>query len=122
MSELDNQIKNLIDNDRWIIYCQPEYRKCPNCDVLKELFSVNRIDFESVDIFTPESATELAVRDVFPKYTPVLQKGSNVYYKQLWSDHGVSLNIPRIKYIVDSKKEDWIDVSGSECKDGVCKI
>lgn len=123
MTKLDDYIKKAVDNETWLLYKQPSNKKCPNCELLENFLKLNNIEFENIDIYTPEAATELAMHYCFPIYTPVLQKGYFIYYKQLWLEHGKKLNLSKIKWILDPDKKDWIDLDGEiECKDGVCKI
>lgn len=125
MTELDKRIENAVNNNIWIVYRQPVHKKCPNCEILKEMLRINDISFVSINIATPEAMTELAFRgSCFPKFTPVLQKGYSIYYRQLWKTHGKELHIPRIRYIIDPDKQDWIDTKETEqiCKDGICEI
>lgn len=133
MTKLDDKIKMLVDKNNWvvflqpwIVYRQPENRKCPNCEILEKLLEINDIGFASINIATPEALTELAFRDsCFPKFTPVLQRGDGVFYKQLWKIHGEELDIDMIKHILDPNKKDWIDLADSDakkCENGVCEI
>jgi hypothetical protein len=123
LTKLDDFIKRTVASEMWMIYVQPPHKKCPNCEMLESFFEINNIKFERIDIYTPEAASEMGFRYVFPIYTPVLQKGLKVYYKQLWSEHGKKLNFSAIKDIIDPYREDWIDIENEkECKDGVCEI
>lgn len=126
MTKLDDFIKETVGNGTWMIYVQPPDRKCPNCELLERFFEINSIKYERIDIHTPEAATEMGFRYVFPIFTPVIQKGFKVYYKQLWSQHGKKLNFEAIKDIIDPYRENWIDLEeekkGVTCEGDVCKI
>lgn len=126
MTELDNKIKNAFDNNIWIVYRQPENKKCPNCEILERMFKMNNIEYKSIDISTPESLTELAFRaSCFPKFTPVLQKGKHVYYRELWKEHGKVLDLERIKILIDGNRRwDSNEVDSNEvvCEGDVCEI
>jgi hypothetical protein len=57
-------------------------------------------------------------------FTPVLQVDNDVYYRELWAEHGKTLDIPRIRKLVDSSKIDWRDIEDTDimCEGGVCKL
>lgn len=122
MTKLDKEIELAIGYEDWIVYVQPESKKCPNCEILETFMTINNILYLSVNMITPEAMTELYFRYCFPAYTPVLQKGTKIYHKELWNEYGKTLNLERIKYILDPSKKDWIDVKEGSCEGGVCKI
>ena len=117
-SELKPTVKHIV------VYRQPRSRKCPNCEILENLLKINNIEFDSVNLVTPESMTEMATHWIFPMFTPVLQIDGKIYYKELWSIHGKILNIPEIKKLIDKTKKDWKDIEDNEviCEGGVCTI
>lgn len=124
LTELDNVIKNAFDSNVWIVYRQPKSKKCPNCEILEKVLEMNNIKFESVDIATPESLTELAFRaSCFPKFTPVLQRGERVYYRELWKEHGKVLDLERIKELIGvNGNREWKDLNTVICEGDVCSI
>jgi len=63
----------LADTQNLIIYTL-EY--CPNCEILKEYLTRNRIPFDEKDMSTAESLTELRICGVFVNEAPVLRSGS----------------------------------------------
>jgi hypothetical protein len=106
------------------VYRQPKSRHCINCEILENLLRVNNIEFDSINIFTPETMTDMAMHYVFPIYAPVLQINNNIYNKELWLIGGETLNISEIKKLVDGSRKDWKDIENIEttCDCGVCKI
>jgi glutaredoxin len=63
----------LADTQNLIIYTL-EY--CPNCEILKEYLTRNRIAFDEKDMSTAESLTELRICGVFVNEAPVLRSGN----------------------------------------------
>ena len=106
------------------VYRQPKNKKCFNCEILENLLMVNNVEFDSINIVTPETMTEMAMHHVFPIYAPLLQINNDIYNKELWLVGGKTLNIPEIKKLVDSSRKDWKDVRDTDmmCDCGVCKI
>ncbi len=76
------------------VYRQPRNRKCSNCEILENLLMANNVEFDSINIVSPETMTEMAMHHVFPMYTPVLQINDDIYNTELWLDRGKILNIP----------------------------
>ncbi len=59
---------------------------CPNCKVLKESIKEMKLEFEEVDMATPESLTELRMNGVFTMAAPVLQVDDKFYtYNELFT-------------------------------------
>lgn len=54
-------------------------RTCPKCEQLKAALDKEGIDFEIVDISTPEALTELRINGVFTLSAPVLQVEEDFY-------------------------------------------
>ena len=54
-------------------------RTCPKCEQLKAALDKEGIDFEIVDISTPEALTELRINGVFILSAPVLQVEEDFY-------------------------------------------
>jgi hypothetical protein len=106
------------------VYRQPKNRKCSNCETLENLLTINDVEFDSINIVTPEAMTDMAMRHIFPIYTPILQINESVFNKELWLVRGKTLNIPEIKKLVDSSRKDWKDVGCADtvCDCGTCKI
>lgn len=52
---------------------------CPKCEELKSAIASRGIEFEVVDMSTPEALTELRVNGVFTLSAPVLFDGSRYY-------------------------------------------
>lgn len=92
------------------VYRQPRNKKCSNCEVLENLLMTNNVEFDSINIVTPETMTDMAMRHVFPMYTPVLQINDDIYDTELWLIRGKTLNIPEIKKLVDGSRKYWNDV------------
>ncbi len=133
-SELDLLIEDAVNKEQWIIYVQFLGRECPNCELLEKFLTINGIEHQPINIRTPEAATEMAFRGCMPKngsvleacipkFTPVLQRGKTVFYRELWQEHGKTLDFDRIKQLIDPNKSEWVDVVKThECKDGVCSL
>jgi len=54
-------------------------KDCPKCMQLKMTLTGKGIEFDSIDMSTPEALTELRVNGVFTLSAPVLQVGDNFY-------------------------------------------
>ncbi len=54
-------------------------KTCPKCEQLKKALKKADIQFENLDISTPEALTELRVNGVFALSAPVLQAGDSFY-------------------------------------------
>lgn len=54
-------------------------KTCPKCEQLKKALSGAGIQFENLDMATPEALTELRVNGVFTLSAPVLQAGESFY-------------------------------------------
>ncbi|WGI17597.1 glutaredoxin domain-containing protein [Methanonatronarchaeum sp. AMET-Sl] len=52
---------------------------CSKCERLKQYFLENDIDFEEVDMASPESRSELAMNEVFTLSAPVLNIEDSYY-------------------------------------------
>lgn len=52
---------------------------CSKCEMLKRALKEKGIDFQIVDMATPEALTELRINGVFTLAAPVLQAG-NMFY------------------------------------------
>jgi glutaredoxin-like protein NrdH len=55
---------------------------CPKCEQLKTSLNKAGLDFESLDMATPEALTELRINGVFSLAAPVLQVGERFYTVQ----------------------------------------
>jgi glutaredoxin len=73
-SEYKGGVK-LADTSELVVYTL-EY--CPNCEILKEYLTRNRIPFNEKDMATAESLTELRINGVFVNEAPVL-RGAGVF-------------------------------------------
>ncbi len=60
----------MADTSEMVVYTL-EY--CPNCEILKEYLTRNRIPFNEKDMATAESLTELRISGVFVNDAPVLR-------------------------------------------------
>ncbi|MBE0522631.1 MAG: glutaredoxin family protein [Candidatus Methanoperedenaceae archaeon] len=59
---------------------------CPNCRVLKQSIKEMKLEFEEVDMATPEALTELRMNGVFTMAAPVLQVDDEFYtYNELFT-------------------------------------
>lgn len=59
---------------------------CPNCRVLKQSIEKMNMEFNEVDMSTPESLTELRMNGVFTMAAPVLQVDNKFYtYEELFT-------------------------------------
>jgi len=54
-------------------------KSCPKCEQLKAALHKAGIDFENIDMSTPEALTELRINGVFTLSAPVLQAGEDFY-------------------------------------------
>jgi glutaredoxin len=54
-------------------------KTCPKCEQLKKALERAGIQFENLDMATPEALTELRVNGVFTLSAPVLQAGEGFY-------------------------------------------
>ena len=54
-------------------------KTCPKCEQLKKALAEAGIQFENLDMATPDALTELRVNGVFTLAAPVLQVGENFY-------------------------------------------
>ncbi len=61
---------------KYVVYST---KTCPRCEQLKKALKAWGIEFENVDMATPEALTELRVSGVFTLSAPVLQAGENFY-------------------------------------------
>ncbi|MCR3883479.1 glutaredoxin domain-containing protein [Methanotrichaceae archaeon M04Ac] len=52
---------------------------CPRCEEVKRVLKGWGIEFETVDMATPEAMTELRVNGVFTLSAPVLMAGDDFY-------------------------------------------
>lgn len=55
---------------------------CPKCEQLKTGLKKVGLEFESLDMATPEALTELRINGVFSLAAPVLQAGERFYTVQ----------------------------------------
>jgi glutaredoxin len=55
---------------------------CPKCEQLKTSLKKAGLEFESLDMSTPEALTELRINGVFSLAAPVLQAGKSFYTVQ----------------------------------------
>jgi glutaredoxin len=55
---------------------------CPKCEQLKTSLKRAGLDFEDMDMATPEALTELRINGVFSLAAPVLQAGETFYTVQ----------------------------------------
>ena len=61
-------------------------KSCPKCEQLKAALEKAGIDFENIDMSTPEALTELRINGVFTLSAPVLQAEEDFYtVEQLFS-------------------------------------
>jgi glutaredoxin-like protein NrdH len=51
---------------------------CPKCNRLKNFLKLHNVDFQEVDMNTPESLTELRINDIFTNKAPVLHFQNNI--------------------------------------------
>ena len=64
---------------------------CPNCRVLKQSIEKMNLEFDEVDMSTPESLTELRMNGVFTMAAPVLQVDNKFYtYDELFTQDGIN--------------------------------
>ena len=54
-------------------------KSCPKCEQLKAALGRAGIDYENIDMSTPEALTELRINGVFTLSAPVLQAEENFY-------------------------------------------
>lgn len=54
-------------------------KSCPKCEQLKAALVKAGIEFENIDMGTPEALTELRINGVFALSAPVLQVADNFY-------------------------------------------
>jgi glutaredoxin len=54
-------------------------KTCPKCELLKKTLEGLSIDFETLDMSTPEALTELRINGVFTLAAPVLQADEKFY-------------------------------------------
>ena len=54
-------------------------KTCPKCEQLKKALEKAGIQFENLDMATPDALTELRINGVFTLAAPVLQVGENFY-------------------------------------------
>lgn len=92
------------------VYRQPKSSKCTNCGILENLLTINNIEFDSINLVTPETMTEMAMRHIFPMRAPVLQINSDVYDRELWLADGRTLDIQKIKKLIDDSRMYWKNV------------
>ncbi len=52
---------------------------CPKCEQLKAALAKAGVQFENLDMSTPEALTELRINGVFTLAAPVLQAGDEFY-------------------------------------------
>jgi len=78
---------------------------CPHCKQVKDFLAAAGVEYEDVDITTPEALTELRMNGVFTLITPVLQVGSTfITHEELFD--GEDLNVEKLKEIIEGKKEE----------------
>ncbi|MCX9014731.1 MAG: glutaredoxin family protein [Candidatus Methanoperedens sp.] len=64
---------------------------CPNCRVLKQSIEKMNVEFNEVDMSTPESLTELRMNGVFTMAAPVLQVDNKFYtYEELFTQDRIN--------------------------------
>jgi glutaredoxin len=61
---------------KYVVYST---KTCPKCEQLKRTLKGLGIDFETLDMGTPEALTELRVNGVFTLAAPVLQADDKFY-------------------------------------------
>ena len=54
-------------------------KTCPKCEQLKAALAKAGVQFENLDMATPEALTELRINGVFTLSAPVLQAGEDFY-------------------------------------------
>jgi glutaredoxin-like protein NrdH len=54
-------------------------KTCPKCEQLKAALAKAGVQFEDLDMATPEALTELRINGVFTLAAPVLQAGDEFY-------------------------------------------
>lgn len=52
---------------------------CPNCKILKELFKRENVQYEDINMSTPQALTELRMNSIFALSAPVLQIDNKFY-------------------------------------------
>lgn len=63
---------------------------CPRCEQLKNMLKGWGIDYEAVDMATPEALTELRINSVFTLTAPVLQVDGEFYtVEQLFDGNNI---------------------------------
>ncbi len=68
-------------------------KTCPRCEQLKGLLKSHNIEYEEVEMATPEALTELRMRGVFTISAPVLQiDDSFITSNDLFDENGVRLD------------------------------
>ena len=65
-----------MQRQRTLVYSKKD---CPNCDALKQLLKKENIQYETVNIFTPDAMTDLAMNNVITRSAPVLQIEDRFY-------------------------------------------
>lgn len=61
---------------KYVVYST---KTCPKCEQLKRTLKGLGIDFENLDMSTPEALTELRINGVFTLAAPVLQADDKFY-------------------------------------------
>ena len=75
-------------------------KDCPNCDMLKELLNKENIPHKVVNIFTPESLTELSMNRVITMSAPVLQIDNKFYTTRELCPNTDNLDVNIVKEII----------------------
>ena len=77
-------------------------KKCPNCEILKQLLTKEKIPFDEIDMKSPTGATELFSNNVFTMQAPVL-KFNNKYWTNITTVGNLDIKI--VTDIIKSEKE-----------------
>ena len=78
-------------------------KDCPNCEMLKQLLHKENIQHKVVNIFTPESLTELAMNSVITRSAPVLQIDNKFYTTRELCPNANDIDINIVKELVKNE-------------------
>ena len=78
-------------------------KDCPNCDMLKQLLNKENIPHKVVNIFTPESLTELSMNRVTTMSAPVLQIDDKFYTTRELCPNSDSIDVNIVKEIIKNE-------------------
>jgi Glutaredoxin. len=76
-----------MTNKKIVIYTLPV---CPNCRILKDTLTKQRIEYEEEDLETPKSKTFMLMHSIFSGVAPILAIGDTVYqYAEIFYTDGL---------------------------------